>query len=288
MLLCTILSTSADASLLNARVSHIVPAQFANEDTLILLDSGRVLRTNDKTLILGIEKSAINHRLGFIESNGQVATFVDLDLYKNDPVLNPYYDSSLPKLSPKTLPTDIRYTDNSFIPTNLQSLDDAQALMDQLKYNRKSIAECYQRAHFWSAEMLQMANIQSGKMFVFFSVKYMREYRFNWWFHVAPFVLVNNEEQVLDSWFLDHPVDVQTWTNLFLDPHPICKVVSNYKDYENHQQDEYCFLRKLPMYYFEPTEVENRDANNVVVNTWLEDQVASAYNSLRTAPWILR
>lgn len=275
------------AELIQDRIAKVLPGNSAGKESLILLaETGRVLRTKNlgTTQVLA-EKTQNSEGITFVVENGDILSYAIDKSTQGDPVLEAYHDDTLPSFSPATIPTDIRYTDKSYAPTNFKNLSDVQKLMSQLKDNLKSRSECYQRAHLWSIEMYQMAQVKSQKVFLFFSEKYMREYRFHWWFHVAPFVLVNSQERVVDPRFFSAPMDTYSWSSNFLKNHPVCKVISHYRDYENHQQDEYCFFRKLPMYYFEPTEIENRDVSNVVISQWIDSQVSSAYHALDTAPW---
>jgi len=195
------------------------------------------------------------------------------------------YDDSLPDITVREQPTAIRYTDPTFIPTNLSDIRDAQRVMSELKDNSRSRSECFQRAHLWAMEMNQMAKIRSEKIFLFFTDRYQREYGFSWWFHVATLVLINNEEFVIDPRFFDHPVNTQEWSDFFMPSHPICKTVSTYQEYENNEEAEYCYFRKIPMYYFEPSDIEARDKSNVVVDHWIDWEISSAEDALRNAPW---
>ena len=191
------------------------------------------------------------------------------------------YDDSLPSITIQDQPTSIRYTDINYIPSNLKSLWDAQRVMNELRDNTRSHSECFQRAHLWNIEMNQMAKIRSEKIFLFFTDKYQREYAFSWWFHVATLVLINDEEFVIDPRFFSSPVNTQEWSNFFMPSHPICKTVTNYQDYDNNQEAEYCYFRKVPMYYFEPRDVEARDENGTVVDHWIDWETASAEDALR-------
>src|SRR5690348_16271157 len=101
-----------------------------------------------------------------LEVIGCLSVFLTTFAYADQSILDRYYDSTLPSFSVTEQPTDIRYTDENYVPTNFTSTDDVQRLMDQLKINEKSKAECYQRAHLWSIEMLQMAKVKSGKVFL--------------------------------------------------------------------------------------------------------------------------
>lgn len=200
-----------------------------------------------------------------------------------NPIVDQYYDKTLPSYSLKTLPTEIRYTDSEFIPTNLSSVADAQKLLVKLKYLKKAHSECYQRAHLWSLEMRQMANIKSQKVFLFFTDKYRRNTGFDWWFHVAPFVLVNGKEMVMDPYFFKEPIDMQNWTNYFMPSHPKCATVATYQEYEKRSNSEDCILRKLPQFYYQPLDIENRDAGGLPITDWIDYQVIASYETL--LPW---
>lgn len=277
------------AELLQDKVAGVLPGKFQNEEALILLaQSGRVLFSKDNELLHNLKESALrNESLSFVVDGDHALTAARNDSAVEDSdhsaILDRYYDDTLPSFSFETLPTSARYVDMNYVPTNLTSSRDAQKLMDELKMNTKSKAECYQKAHLWVIEMLQMAKIHSEKVFLFFTEKYIREYRFHWWFHVAPFVLVNDQELVLDPSFFDRPADMRTWTNFFMPTHPQCKVVDSYQDYEKQSWEEYCLLRKMPMYYYEPRDVETRDKNGSVRRGWFDWEVSAAYGTL--LPW---
>lgn len=200
-----------------------------------------------------------------------------------NPIILRYRDPKLPDFHFTTLPTDARYTDPAFVPTNLTSIEDAKKLMDELRFHSKSRAECFQRAHLWAIEMRQMMNAQTQKVFLFFSDKYTRRTGFDWWFHVAPFILVNGVEMVLDPFFFDRPVDMKTWTDRFMQDDPECLVVNSYQDYETQNTKVDCILRKMPMYYYSPLIVEARDKENKVISDWMDDEVIGAHQSL--VPW---
>jgi hypothetical protein len=203
--------------------------------------------------------------------------------FAENPIIIRYRDPKLPSFIFNTLPSDARYTDPAFVPTNLTSIDDAKKLMEELRFNSRSKAECFQRAHLWALEMRQMMNAQTQKVFLFFSDKYTRRTGFDWWFHVAPFILVNGVEMVLDPFFFDHPVDMKTWTDRFMDGDPECLVANTYQEYENQNTKVDCILRKVPMYYYAPSSVEARDKSNQVISDWIDDEVIGAHRSL--VPW---
>ena len=210
--------------------------------------------------------------------------FLSIESFAENPIVNRYRDNSLPSFDFKLSESSNRYDDIDFVPSSFNSIEEVQKLMNELKYNTRVRSQCYQRAHLWSLEMRQMTNAKTGKVFLFFTDRYIREHNFGWWFHVAPLVLINDAEWVVDPYFFDHPVDLQTWTNHFMPSHPVCKIAKSYVDYENGINEEYCFLRKLPMYYYTPSTIEERDKRNVLISDWLDDDVIGAYQSIRR-PW---
>lgn len=211
------------------------------------------------------------------------ALLFSFNAFAENPIILRYRDPKLPDFQFPTLPTDTRYTDPAFVPTNLASMDDAKKLMEELRFNSKSRAECFQRAHLWALEMRQMMNAQTQKVFLFFSDRYTRRTGFDWWFHVAPFILVNGVEMVLDPFFFDRPVDMRTWTDRFMDGDPECLVVQSYQEYEAQNKKVDCILRKIPMYYYGPLSVEARDKENKLISDWMDDEVIGAHRSL--VPW---
>lgn len=161
--------------------------------------------------------------------------------------------------------------------SNLSSMGDANYYFSILKaLSHRS--QCYQRAHYWARQMYFAGNVNSMKVFLFFTRKFVREHRFKWWFHVAPFVYVQGQEVVLDPEFVDDPKSMQAWTDFFmmdrkfvkppLYSNPVCPEVASFPDYENNQESQLCYVLKLPMYYYQPLDAERLALEGKRVEYW--------------------
>lgn len=119
------------------------------------------------------------------------------------------------------------------------------------------------------------------KMFIFYTRKYIREYDFQWWFHVAPYTYVKiqeaNEQRILDRTFAREPLAVKSWTDIFMKNKVDCSVITKYSDYENHQESQYCYLYKASMYYLQPLDLENHEQTGATKTKWLDYEVSRAY-----------
>ena len=122
-------------------------------------------------------------------------------------------------------------------------------------------SQCYNRAHVWAWELNKKVyndrKIQVGKIWLFFTRKYIREYRYKWWFHVSPFVDVNSELRVMDRKFTKGPLPEKTWTDIFIYSKQRCTEVYKYSDYRDHQFATHCYVIKSSLYYWQPYQVDN-------------------------------
>lgn len=173
-------------------------------------------------------------------------------------------------------------------PTILGSMADAQSLF-RSERELKHKSQCYERAHVWAREFQQSRGVQSMKVFIFFTKAFRERYTsrvvfwdrpYKWWFHVAPFVYVRDaqaqaeREVVLDREFLPQAVPMDDWTFQFIgkvrhDNRSVanptreqarCLDATHYNQYwRNPAEPSYCVLRKVPMHYFQPLDVEALD-----------------------------
>ena len=188
--------------------------------------------------------------------------------------------------------TDILKDDDSFVPapfaseyqaTRFTSPADTSAIFTGLEA-LSSKSQCYQRAHTWALQMWNQRSIKSMKVFLFFTRKFIREYRYKWWFHVAPFVYAGNEETVLDPEFAETPLEMQAWTNVFVTSEAVCPSVARYSDYENNQEAHDCYTLKLPMYYYQPKDGEALEQGTVITD-WRQWDLNHAQGSRRRGWW---
>lgn len=166
-----------------------------------------------------------------------------------------------------------------FQPSILESTAQAQKIYDALSTeNFLGRSGCFQRAHQWAYGLNKNQNISSMKVFLFFTRRYQREFEYKWFYHVAPVIptLVPQadgsnkvEELVFDptftsapSWspnakgYDNGPVTVERWIKYFIYPNLECPLIENYADYENNQEQYYCYIMKTPMYTYIPQNIE--------------------------------
>lgn len=158
----------------------------------------------------------------------------------------------------------------AYNPTVFATTAEAQSVFRGMDHNMRSRSQCYQRAHYWAYAMWNYSNIRSMKTFLFFTKKYIREYRYKWWFHVAPFVYAGGMEMVLDPEFLNSATEMHAWTKNFVRAPGYCPAASSYQEYESGQESHYCYVRKVPMYHYQPQDVQRADASRTVRNGWVD------------------
>lgn len=131
---------------------------------------------------------------------------------------------------------------------------------------------CYERAHVWAYQLYKQSAVQSGKVFIFYAYRSdprkPSSYNFNgqgWWFHVAPYVVADGKEYVLEKFgAVTQPMLFEDWAKKQTGGQT-CKILSSddRKDRKNffkplsnpNRRMSFtndvapCFIRKAPMYY---------------------------------------
>jgi hypothetical protein len=171
-----------------------------------------------------------------------------------------------------------------YTPTVIPSPEAALKIYKDMnrKYNQES--QCYNRAHVWSWEMYQKYHVRSNKTFVFFTPKYIRRYNFEWWFHVAPSVLIQEGasivQKVMDYRYTRKPLTTKEWTNVFMHNNADCPMIEKYTDYEytrSNADAPWCMVLQVPMYYYQPLDLEALAKKGKVRQFWEEWEVGNAY-----------
>ncbi len=157
----------------------------------------------------------------------------------------------------------------------------------------KHDSQCHQRAMVWAWNMYNRTNIEgqglrSMKIMMFFTSKFQNTFKmkgfwgdkpYKWWYHTAPFVYGEDpqtgqvEEWVLDPEFVRAPRKTNDWTFLFMSENlssvttwrlsrdqAKCRSMTRYQDLKN-QNSDWCMIRRYPMYYMQPNDVEAMDCN---------------------------
>jgi hypothetical protein len=166
----------------------------------------------------------------------------------------------------------------SFQPTILTSSSRSREIFSKFRRDYQSESQCYNRAHVWAWEEYYYQGLKSNKHFLFFTTSYIRRYRYQWWFHVAPSVLVAGKgEEILDGRYANKPLGVREWTKKFVLSGRSCPKVSRYNDYYNNQASEDCYLISVPMYYWQPRDIERRDQTGIEKKGFLGRELDVAY-----------
>jgi hypothetical protein len=178
-------------------------------------------------------------------------------------------------------------SDYQYQVANLSSMEQAQSLIDSETRDTTQNSICANRADIWSFIMNKNTNLQVGKVFIHFTAEGEATESAAWAYHVAPYVLVNGEEMVLDSAFgvfHGQPTPLADWTNYFgksrncvvLDPtHNPAHLALEQNNLPNDNvnpntftrgaprqypaTEGICYIRKVPMYYVYPIDVYGAD-----------------------------
>lgn len=255
-------AATAKASVLESRILAVDVAHGDPEAIIMAEEEGRVLRADarDDVLIEALNSAVQSEqvlRFDYDKKNGFIKGVMGVVEASVEKDLNVSCDKSL---------TD------TFRSTVLNSLEDAQAAFNSMDRRTKRNSQCFNRAHGWSYDLWRTRGISSHKVFIFFSRQYIKKYKYDWWFHVAPYVLVNVNgqavEHVLDRSYTKGPREVRTWTNVFMYNDALCPVVNKYTDYRNHQSEQWCFLMKTNMYYRSPRDLELLERDGRQETAW--------------------
>lgn len=165
-------------------------------------------------------------------------------------------------------------------PSVLNSLAMAQMFFKEARYKDKE-SQCFNRAHVWSYEWKKKYNVNTSKLFIFFTPRYIREHDFHWWFHVAPLVHVaippDIKERVMDRKYQSGPVSIREWIDTFMEKGTSCRTVKTYSEYANYPESGDCFLIRADMYTYWPLDLELLELNGIRKTSWIEEELKQAY-----------
>ncbi len=255
---------SANAERLTTKVSHIEEAKNAKDVHLILFDNGRVgfLTAQEKSTLMPLKDSL---RRG---------EWLEVELDKKNNFLAGSVVSAPKEFSLREDPVP---EEAVFDPTNLGSIEEANAIFLRMNRRHQSASQCYNRAHVWAYEEFQRSQLRSVKLFMFFTRSYIRKYRYKWWFHVTPMTYVNGTAMTMDRTFMKRPVQIKTWTDNFIYSKRHCPIINKYSQYRNNQEAEHCYLHPASMYYWQPRDLENNERTGFEKNQFIRSEVNWAY-----------
>lgn len=191
--------------------------------------------------------------------------------------------------------TDLAFLrDFNYRLTNIPTMEEAERIYASLETELTSNfgLECGSRAHVWSWQMKKNFNIQSGKIFLYYTPKSFNYTRMLWGMHVVPYVIVDGKEYVMEKAkkYVVNPGGGFYLTNDLLFPKPMLlsewlKALTGFDSCNELDHSEpadrtwlahfknvrvipdpnaNCHIRKTPMDYWWGTSVYNHTFNGFV------------------------
>lgn len=254
--------------------------------------------TNIRTQVHDIDRGQVNELPLIFLSTGQVVTYPngkksDFDLLEIGVLHNKWFLITINNkkeivtfkevASPPTFDNSEFHFLNPtpFIPSILKDMTEARNVFSEARSDSREESQCFNRAHIWSYEWRIQRKIYSSKAWLFFTRKFIRKYKFEWWFHVAPMVHVVHEgqvkERVMDIKYAKGPLMLKQWTDIFMRDNAHCPVVDKYSDQANFPESGSCFVMKSSMYYYQPIDLELLEMKGSTRSMWIEPEVKHAY-----------
>lgn len=183
-----------------------------------------------------------------------------------------------------------RSSNEDYAPDEVATMEEAQVMFEGLYERTRWWTECYNRAHIWNRQIHKDHGVKNEKVFIFYTRKFRREYpSWKWWFHAAPLVRVGRQPVVLDKEFMGEAKTLEQWESRFNSPYQddenqcirIGKMSEYYEPYN--AKNEYCNILVAPMYYWEPSELSERE-EGVYKTQWVNWELRQAVNDV-FGPW---
>jgi hypothetical protein len=242
----------------------------AGEEPLVFLANGQVIsyQSTDK-IIHDQVKKAMSRKDTFAFTLNSERQIIEMNLIAKNyaPISNKGRNLFLEEEMP-------------YQPSILKDMDQARFFFYEARPTHKE-SQCFNRAHVWTYEWRTKKNLYSSKVWLFFTRKFIRKYKFEWWFHVAPMVHVIADgavkERVMDIKYARGPLKLKQWTDIFMRDNSDCPVVQKYSDHANFPEAGSCFVMKSSMYYYQPVDLEQSELLGPGKSRWLEPEVSNAY-----------
>lgn len=262
-LLALLVSIAANAT--TSKIQHFyAPGSFHSEHASLFLENGKIvnINSNESELIEKAKFAFKNNRLfdySATETGETTAPLLNsINLAKED-------------MSNQEKEQKDMYTWELLLQMNFQTRDPLEhAKITQLENSSQvnkvfnsfrgdldEKKQCFNRAHVWSYETKIKYNVNLGKVWLYFTQKYIQRYNYKWWFHIAPYTEVNGNKMVLDKTYSKGGAQsVNTWKNMFIRNSHNCPVIGDYNDYFNKQNEAYCYIQFSSQYFWQPWHLE--------------------------------
>lgn len=280
-LLC-LWSVTSFANVVTTKIHEIIAPLNGDSTHLILAHDGLVYEI-DASDEASIKMAYEAQRNGFeVELNLDSTTYFKNALNERDSIVSISLSSKekeiiIQKKSENNIPTPM----DGYNSTTLSSFDSAVNLFRSMRTDTRWRSQCYNRAHVWTYEASKIYNINLKKVWLFFTRKYIQNYKYKWWFHVSPIVSVDGvfEDVVLDREFTKNPTEFTEWKNIFMHNNARCPEVKYYSKYSQNQWSEDCYIIKSSKYYWQPFNIENLEKGEAQKTHWVESEINRAYSN---------
>lgn len=260
-------------------IHSIIQPEAGDKDYLVLTNNGLVYGINiEDSELVGEAYKALeaNSEIKISYSESFVKSLQDKRLMVKD--IERTIDLN-------TESTDTVYSDitplNNYTVTNLKSYDDAKKLFREMRTDTRNNSQCYNRAHVWAYEFSQRRNLNAGKVWIYFTSKYIREYDYKWWFHVAPYfeVVSESEKIVMDRKFSRNPQRLTDWKNDYMKNKANCPEITKYSGYDDNRWSNYCYLLFSSKYYWQPHNFKSLEATGEEKRSYISSELRAAYKN---------
>lgn len=235
------------------------------DDILVFLNTGMVAKVHQSN----------KHLLKVMSSKSPMSSMT-LSLDKNR-----YITAIIPAEEAKKNIVDQTSLDFlDYIPTTVKDMSVAKAYFHEARYYEKE-SQCYNRAMIWSYEWWKNHSLKSNKLLIYFTRNYIRRNNFEWWFHIAPYIhVVENEkvvERVMDIKYTSGPLPFKDWTNIFMNNNYACPVITKYSDYADFPYSGDCFIQRTNMFTYQPADLQMNEAWGYTKDQFIIDEIRAAY-----------
>jgi len=281
--LSLLLAFSAQARTLQIKVIDVLEPTEGEKSHIVLAGNGQVYEvpSQDAKLVSSVKVAQkmktkvaieIDENSDFNDSIGGRSIIEHVEITSNlKNMTGIKAEESRPFISPM----------NNYAVTELKSMEEAKKLFETMTPYTRRKSECFNRAYIWSMDLNKNFGVYAGKMWLYFTPKYLWKFRkHKWWFHVAPYFKVagQKEEIMFDREFDPHPKPYTEWKSDYILNNYKCPHVEKYSDYDQHQDEHDCFIMKSSAYYWEPGDLEALEAEGVERKGFDKEIYGEAYN----------
>lgn len=215
----------------------------------------------------------------FLRNDFQVGIWVNVDMDAKHIIRSIELTSDRRNYFEDEIPFQV--SSKEYTPTVLPSAASVDKIFRKMKRGWQKESQCFNRAHIWNYEEFKRSGLLSKKVFIFFTSRYIRKYKFKWWFHAIPTVLVRDKgkvvERALDPRYVKKPLPIKTWSDVFVKSKRACPVITKYSTYRDNQMTEDCYLHYASMYYYVPSDLARYEEDGTERNSFIQPEIEWAY-----------